>query len=57
MFKDLSNKVRVWDSTVGPFEELAVKQLHDIVSLPVVEGVKNYQTTHRPIIGEVKQTL
>ena len=51
MFRDLSKKVRVWDSTVGPFEELAVKQLHDIVSLPVVEGVKNYQTTHRPIIG------
>ena len=40
MFRDLSKKVRVWDSSVGPFEELAVKQLHDIASLPVVEGVR-----------------
>ena len=46
MFRDLSKKVRVWDSSVGPFEELAVKQLHDIASLPVVEGVRAMPDSH-----------
>ena len=46
LYRDLSDKVRVWDSQVGPFEELATIQLHDIASLPVVEGIRAMPDSH-----------
>ena len=46
LYRDLSKKIRVWDSSVGQFEELAAKQLHDVASLPVVEGVRAMPDSH-----------
>ena len=46
LYRNLSEKVRVWDSQVGPFEELATIQLHDIASLPVVEGIRAMPDSH-----------
>ena len=46
LFRDLSKKIRVWDSSVGQFEELAAKQLHDVASLPVVEGIRAMPDSH-----------
>ena len=40
LYRNLTKKIRVWDSSLGQFEELAAKQLHDVTSLPVVEGVR-----------------
>ena len=46
LYRDLSKKIRVWDSSVGQFEELAAKQLHDVASLPIVEGVRAMPDSH-----------
>ena len=46
LYRDLSKKIRVWDSSVGQFEELAAKQFHDVASLPVVEGVRAMPDSH-----------
>ena len=46
LYRDLSKKIRVWDSSVGKFEELAAKQLQDVASLPVVEGVRAMPDSH-----------
>ena len=46
LYRNLSDKVRVWDSQVGQFEELATIQLHEIASLPVVEGIRAMPDSH-----------
>ncbi len=46
LYRDLSKKIRVWDSSIGQFEELAAKQLHDVASLPVVVGVRAMPDSH-----------
>ena len=46
LYRHLSKKIRVWDSSVGQFEELAAKQLQDVASLPVVEGVRAMPDSH-----------
>ena len=46
LYRDLSKQIRVWDSSVGQFEELAAKQLQDVASLTVVEGVRAMPDSH-----------